>query len=45
MREANIIFGTNLDCWILIPTIGIARYNNDIGIGVSFLCFGITIIF
>lgn len=44
--ETNIRFETDLDCWILIPTIGIARNNNNgITIGASFLCFSIFIKF
>lgn len=42
--ETNIKFETDLDSWILIPTIGVARYNsNKIAIGIAFLCFSITI--
>lgn len=43
--ETNIKFETDLDCWILIPAICIARYNNSIAIGMSFLCFSISINF
>lgn len=43
--ETNIKFETDLDSWMLIPAICIARYNNSIVIGMGFLCFSISINF
>lgn len=41
--NANIEFKTDLDCWVLIPTIGIANDKFFIAIGLVFLCFCINL--